>query len=60
MQTMQSIPTNPFPRRTNKPVLIAVCGGTASGKTTFCEVISSYFYNNTFFVIIKEKSKISC
>ena len=23
------------------PVLIAVCGGTASGKTTFCEVISS-------------------
>ncbi|KAL7715533.1 uridine/cytidine kinase [Entamoeba marina] len=28
-------------RRHSNPVLIAVCGGTASGKTTFCEVIKN-------------------
>ncbi|EKE39363.1 hypothetical protein ENUP19_0364G0004 [Entamoeba nuttalli] len=27
-------------KRHSSPVLIAVCGGTASGKTTFCDVIS--------------------
>ena len=28
-------------KRSIKPVLIAVCGGTACGKTTFCDVIAS-------------------